>query len=67
MLLGDYGKPLPMQKETTMTSVCEPSTTMEKYGEDSDSDEVEDIDDNMAWYMANPNRAGGWANDASLF
>ena len=39
---------------------------MKKQGKDLDSDKVEDIDDNMAQYMANPNRAGRVANDASL-
>ena len=46
VLVSDDGKPLerskiPMQTEATVTSVCEPSTTMEKKGEDSYSDEVE--------------------------
>ena len=54
MLLGDDGKPLPMQKETNVTSVCGSSITMEMQWEDSDSDKVEDINDDMARYMPNP-------------
>ena len=48
------------------SSGCEPNNTMEKQRGDSDNDEVEDIDDDMARYMANPNRARGGTNDTSL-
>nr|GEY51633.1 hypothetical protein [Tanacetum cinerariifolium] len=53
-------------KGGNVTLVCGSSATIEMQGEDSDSDEVEDIDDDMTRYMANPNCAGGVINDASL-
>ncbi|GKD24770.1 hypothetical protein Tco_1230984 [Tanacetum coccineum] len=55
-----------MQKEVVVTSVCEPSNTMKKQGEDSNSNEIVNIDDDIACYMGIPNGAGGGANDASL-
>jgi hypothetical protein len=51
VLLIDDGKPLPMQKEANVTSVYGPSFTIEMQGEDSDSDEVEDVYDDASHFM----------------